>query len=175
MPSRFTKVQLHNMFIEDLGSRLDSHSDPASKVLLVDLKNPKRALKVYVFNCTCPPGGRALDEYKIQLIIDGQARGERGRFDDSDGRRILIVGYATPFSDENDGVYVIWDTDYHMEFAYSANLQCYLEPMLQSLSEDVVTCLKHGNGEKIVVAQRTNLAKAIEQRIEIDFMKLLEN
>lgn len=170
---RFSREKLNEMFLQDLGDRLDVDSGVSSKPLLVTLKKPKRELKVYLFNCTCPPGGRALDEYKIQLIIDGQKRGERGKFDDSDGRRILIVGYAAPFVDDEDGVYVIWDTNYHMEFAYSANLQCYLDPMLKAMSQDVVTSLKHGNGEKIIVALRKNLTKAIEQRIELDIQELL--
>lgn len=174
MPAKFNKKQLNTMFVEDLGGRIASVSDLAHKPLLIDLKSPKRQLKVYLYNCTCPPGGRALDEYKIQLILEGQERGVRGRFDDSDGRRILIVGYATPFADDKDGVYVIWDTDYHMEFAWSANLQCYLDPMIQALTQSVVTCYKRGNGEQIIVAQRKNLSEAIEQRIDTDYLKLLE-
>ena len=61
-----------------------------------------------------------------------------------------------------------------MEFAYSANLQCYLDPMLQALSDDVVTCYKKGNREKIVVAKRESLTKAIERRIQLDIQALLE-
>ena len=68
---------------------------------------------------------------------------------------------------------VVNDCCFHMEFAYSANLQCYLDPMLQALSEDVVTRCKKGNGEKIVVAKRENLSKAIEQRIYLNFEYLM--
>ncbi len=144
-----------------------------SKTLLFDLERPKRKLRIYVFNCTCPPGCRALDEYKIQMIIEGQSRGERGHINADDGRIPLIVGYACPFDDDLDGVYILWDTSFHMEFAYSANLQCYLDPMLQALSEDVVTCYKKGNREQIVVARRKNLTKAIERRIQLDIQNLL--
>ncbi len=173
MAGKFAKEQLNKLLLEDLGERVEWHSDLTSKTFLVDLKNPKRKLRIYVFNCTCPPGGRALDEYKIQMIIEGQKRGERGALDASDGRTVLIIGYASPFNDVIDGVYVIWDTNYHMEFAYSANLQCYLDPMLKALSEGVVTCYKKGNREQIVVALRKNLSGAIERRIELNVQNML--
>ena len=173
MTARFSKEELNGLIIEDLGDRVVWSSGINSKTLLLDLEMPKRKLRIYVFNCTCPPGGRALDEYKIQMIVEGQSRGERGRINMNDGRIPLIMGYACPFDDDKDGVYIIWDTNFHMEFAYSANLQCYLDPMLQALSEDVVTCYKKGNREQIVVARRENLTKAIERRIQLDIQNLL--
>ena len=173
MAARFSKEELNGLIIEDLGDRVVWNSGINSKTLLLDLEMPKRKLRIYVFNCTCPPGGRALDEYKIQMIIEGQSRGERGHINTDDGRIPLIMGYACPFDDDKDGVYIIWDTSFHMEFAYSANLQCYLDPMLQALSEDVVTCYKKGNGEQIVVARREHLTKAIERRIQLDIQNLL--
>jgi len=174
MAKRWSKEELNRFIIEDLCDRVEWHSELTSKVFLVDLKKPKRKLRIYVFNCTCPPGGRSLDEYKIQLIIEGQKRGARGYLDDSDERSVLLIGFATPFDDDDDGVYIIWDSTFHMDFAYSANLQCYLEPMLQALTEDVVTCLKKGNNEKIVVSLRKNLSKAIERRIELNIQSVLE-
>ena len=173
MAARFSKEELNGLIIEDLGDRVVWNSGINSKILLLDLEMPKRKLRIYVFNCTCPPGGRALDEYKIQMIIEGQSRGERGHINTDDGRIPLIMGYACPFDDDKDGVYIIWDTSFHMEFAYSANLQCYLDPMLQALSEDVVTCYKKGNREQIVVARREHLTKAIERRIQLDIQNLL--
>lgn len=173
MAARFSKEELNGLIIEDLGDRVVWNSGINSKTLLLDLEMPKRKLRIYVFNCTCPPGGRALDEYKIQMIIEGQSRGERGHINTDDGRIPLIMGYACPFDDDKDGVYIIWDTSFHMEFAYSANLQCYLNPMLQALSEDVVTCYKKGNREQIVVARREHLTKAIERRIQLDIQNLL--
>lgn len=174
MAGRFSKEELNGLIIEDLGDRVVSNSGMNSKTLLLDLEMPRRKLRIYVFNCTCPPGGRALDEYKIQMIIEGQSRGERGHINTDDDRIPLIMGYACPFDNDRDGVYILWDTSFHMEFAYSANLQCYLDPMLQALSEDVVTCYKKGNREQIVVARRENLTKAIERRIQLDIQTLLE-
>ncbi len=173
MAARFSKEELNGLIIEDLGNRVAWNSGLNSKTLLLDLEKPKRKLRIYVFNCTCPPGGRALDEYKIQMIIEGQSRGERGHIKADDDRIPLIIGYACPFDDDENGVYILWDASFHMEFAYSANLQCYLDPMLQALSEEVVTCYKKGNKEQIVVAKRDNLTKAIEQRIRLDIQNLL--
>ncbi len=173
MAARFSKEELNGLIIEDLRDRVAWNSGINSKTLLLNLEMPKRKLRIYVFNCTCPPGGRALDEYKIQMIIEGQSRGERGHIKNDDGRIPIIMGYACPFDDDKDGVYIIWDTTFHMEFAYSANLQCYLDPMLQSLSQDVVTCFKKGNREQIVVARRENLSKAIERRIQLNIQNLL--
>lgn len=173
MAVRFNKDELNQLIIGDLGNRVSWHSDLSSKTLLLNLTNPVRKLRIYVFNCTCPPGGRALDEYKIQMIIEGQRRGERGRIHMDDDRIPLIMGYACPFADDYDGVYVLWDTSYHTEFAYSANLQCYLDPMLQALSDDVVVCYKKGNREQIVVARRECLSKAIERRINLDIENVL--
>lgn len=173
MAARLSKGELNRLIIEDLGDRVAWSSSMNSKTLLLDLERPKRKLRIYVFNCTCPPGGRALDEYKIQMIIEGQGRGERGRINVGDDRIPLIIGYACPFDDAKDGIYILWDTSFHMEFAYSASLQCYLDPMLQALSEDVVVCNKKGSREQMVVARRQNLSKAIEQRIRLDIQNLL--
>ena len=173
MTARFSKEELNGLIIEDLGDRVVWSSGINSKTLLLDLEMPKRKLRIYVFNCTCPPGGRALDEYKIQMIIEGQSRGERGHINMNDGRIPLIMGYACPFDDDKDGVYIIWDTNFHMEFAYSANLQCYLDPILQPLTEDIITYYKKGNRKQIVVARRENLTKAIERRIQLDIQNLL--
>lgn len=173
MRARFSKEELNRMIIDDLGDRFAWSSGISSKTLLIDLERPKRKLRIYVFNCTCPPGGRSLDEYKIQMIVEGQKRGKRGHIKADDERYPLIVGYACPFVDDLDGVYILWDANFHMEFSYSANLQCYLAPMLQALTEDVVTCYKKGNKEQLIVAMRKNLAKAIEQRIQLDIQNLI--
>ena len=90
MAARFSKEELNGLIIEDLGDRVVWNSGINSKTLLLDLEMPKRKLRIYVFNCTCPPGGRALDEYKIQMIIEGQSRGERGHINTDDGRIPLI-------------------------------------------------------------------------------------
>ena len=58
MAARFNKEELNSMIIEDLGDRVAWNSERTSKTLLLDLENPRRKLRIYVFNCTCRPGAR---------------------------------------------------------------------------------------------------------------------
>ena len=67
---RLSKKVLNTIFLEGLGEHVVWHSDIFSSPLLVDLQPRNLRLRVYLWNCTNPPGGRALDEYKIQHIID---------------------------------------------------------------------------------------------------------
>ena len=87
---RLSKQALNTIFVEGLGDHVVWHSDTSSFPLLVDLQPRNLRLRVYLWNCTNPPGGRALDEYKIQVILPGQQRGERGQLDYSDGRLPII-------------------------------------------------------------------------------------
>lgn len=171
---RLKQRELHNLFLEDLGTLASDIIDMGKKPLLLRLCYPiNRELKVYIFNCTAPPGGRSIDEFKVQLILDGQKRGERGTFDTSDGRTCLIVGYANPFSDISGGIWVLFELDKHMEFAYSANIQVYLRQILPALEEPVHVCQKQ-NKEILVLAQRQYLIEALQERLSIDLAVMLE-
>ena len=130
-------------------------------------------MKVYLFNCTNPPGGRKHDEFKSQLIIENQKKPERGRLTEAPGEFVLLVGYATPFEDQMDGVYVIWETERHREFSFSANLQVKLEPMLETTEKKVVLYTK-ANGEVVILAKRRYLVDAVEERLHEDIKILLK-
>lgn len=171
---RLSQKQLHEIFLHDLGSVCQDVVDTGRKPLLMRLKYPfNRDVKVYVFNCTSPPGGRSYDEFKVQLILDGQKRGERGRFDTSDGRTIMIVGYASPFADSSEGIWVLFETAKHMEFAYSANIQVYLRQMLPTLEKGVHICTKN-NKETLVLSQRQHLQEALSKRFDHDLITMME-
>ena len=172
--TRLKQTELHSLFLQDVGAYAENIFDNGRKPLYIHLKPPfNRDLKVYVFNCTAPPGGRTIDEFKVQLILDGQKRGERGRFDTSDGRTVLIVGYATPFVDALDGIWVLFEFDKHRDFAYSANIQVYLRQILPALSTNVYVCQKH-NKEILVISQRQYLLNALIERFDIDLNVMLE-
>ena len=172
--TRLTQKELHDLFLQDVGIYADYVMDNGRKPLCLHLKYPfNRYLKVYIFNCTAPPGGRSIDEFKVQLILDGQKRGERGHFNTSDGRTILIVGYAAPFVDVAGGIWVLFELDKHMEFAYSANIQVYLRQILPSLERDVYVCQKQ-NKEILVISQRQYLLDALKKRFDIDLAVMLE-
>jgi hypothetical protein len=102
----------------------------------VDLQPRNLRLRVYLWNCTNPPGGRALDEYKIQVILPGQQRGERGQLDYSDGR-LPIIGALV--RDGDDVSFAFWDADKHSDFAYSGNMQVKADVIVESF---VRRCLK---------------------------------
>lgn len=168
MATRFTAKQLNNLFLSDLGEMFCVKSDIDKKPLLISpVVTPEITYKVYIYNCTNPPGGRTLDECKIQLILPNQGRGNRGHLDESDGTIILIVGFAIYDSIEN-GVWVIWETNKHREFAYSANLQVKMGSLLDTITNKCFHTKKPGNGELIVVSDREHLCDAIALREKLD-------
>ncbi|MCQ2011376.1 hypothetical protein NOM01_15455 [Sporolactobacillus sp. STSJ-5] len=174
MSRRLTQRELHLLFLHDIGECARDVKDNGGKPLSLRLSYPfNRDLNVYIFNCTAPPGGRSIDEFKVQLILDGQKRGVRGKFDTSDGRTTLIVGYATPFTDMDEGIWVLFELDKHMEFAYSTNIQVYLRQMLCALEENVYVCQKHNN-EILILSQRQHLIEALQKRFDIDLQIMLE-
>lgn len=134
---RLKKNELNTLFINGLDSMVSSHSGEDSAPLLIDLAAPlSLKLRVYLFNCTNPPGGRALDEYKIQIILPGQQRGQRGTLDYSDGRMPILAAYV---QEGDDGVFVMWDADKHEDFSYSANMQVKADVIIQALYSEVAS------------------------------------
>ena len=85
---------------------------------------------------------------------------------------VLIVGYADPLDVPDDGVWVLFELDKHREFAYSANIQIYLRQILQTLTNDVYSHLKH-NKETVVLARRPYLLQALEKRFDIDLQIMI--
>ncbi|TQI67891.1 hypothetical protein [Clostridium sp. KNHs216] len=172
---RLSQKTLHKMLLYDLDEHVAAqHSDISKKPLLIDLDSYPSKLKVYLFNCTCPPGGRTTDEYKIQLILENQKRNERCHIDNSDGRTVLLMGYAIPLIDVEDGVYIIWQTDMHVNAAYSANLQVTLPYMLKALATDVFTYKKYGNNERMVLCDRKHIYQAIKKRKDWDTEEMIK-
>lgn len=173
MAKRLTTTQLNELFVADIGNEYVVKNAINEKPLLVSpTNNSDVTYKVYIYNCTNPPGGRTLDEYKIQLILPNQGRGNRGRLDESDGTTILLVGFAIYDSVEN-GAWVIWETERHREFAYSANLQVKLGNLLDTIAQKVYCTRKPGNGENIIVSDREHLSEAIKLREKVDVETLL--
>jgi putative restriction endonuclease len=82
-------------------------------------------VRAYLFTVTRDRSiqGRPLDEYKIQLIIDGQARRARASLD-LHGAYTILLGFSPDF-----GVFVGWEARLYLGFAYSANVQVR-EPIL---------------------------------------------
>lgn len=165
--SRLSKKRLNQLFIDALGSAVCHIDDLSGNPLIIDLCRPYPIkLRVYIFNCTNPPGGRALGEYKIQPMIKGQQNGQKCHFDYSDTRIPLCVGYAQIFGTVDDGVFVLWDTIKHEEFSFSANFQVKMHVITDALDKPIASGRKN-NGEIILAARSEHLLEAIEKRMDI--------
>ena len=175
MRQKLSSVVLNQMFLDSLGKYVESYNGIEDKPLIVKLKPPYNIIiKVYLYNCTNPPGARQAGEYKSQIILPGQQRGKRGRFEMEPGIKTLLVGFATITGELPDGVFVLWELRKHIEFAYSANVQVGLNTLLHAYAEPMFSVKKRGNGELIVVSRPYKLIYAIQKRIEIDIDLLLE-
>lgn len=168
MANRISTSQLHTHFLDDLGDKFILLSDIEKKPLLFSpSKNRDIIYKAYIYNCTNPPGGRQLDEFKIQLKIPGQREGDRGVLDETDGTIILLVGFANYDTEEN-GVWIFWETKRHMSFAFNANLQVKMGMIIDTITKKYYPIKKRGNGEIIVLSNRSYLREALDLREKID-------
>ena len=155
---RYSKRDLNGIFLEGLGTHVAFHSDVSERPMLVDLVPRRLRLRVYIWNCTNPPGGRALDEYKFQIILPGQLPRERGQLDYSDGRTPIIGA--------------LWDADKHEDFAYSASMQVKADTIISALCAKVAEGTRN-NEERIVCARPEYVYEAILRRFEIQHEELM--
>jgi excisionase family DNA binding protein len=128
LSERVSQVELHRRFVAALGDRVTRHAQLERKPLELDLHAPlpSRA-RIYLFNATRPPGGRPMGEHKVQLIMPGQRRGERGQFDQGDGRIVILAGYAA-----EEDVFILWDAGLYPDFAWSRNVQVRAETIIEA-------------------------------------------
>ena len=173
---RMTPSELHAEFLAALSNLVVKHSDLGAKPLELEMQGslPLRA-RVYMYNATRPPGGRPAGECKIQLIVPNHERGQRGNFDLSDGRTVLLIGYAA-----EDAVFVLWDAGAYRDFAYSRNVQVKSETILAAFARGIgrqQRRLRPGGGmmvrETVVAATADHLAEAIALRVDLSRKRLL--
>ncbi len=173
---RMTPSELHDQFLAALRDLVVEHSDLGVKPLELKMEGslPLRA-RVYMYNATRPPGGRPVGEYKIQLIVPNHPRGERGNFDLSGRRTVLLVGYSA-----EDAVFVLWDAGAYRDFAYSRNVQVTSETILAAFAKGIglqERRLRPGGGmmvsETVVTATAEYLAEAIGMRVALSRKRLL--
>lgn len=170
--SRLSKKRLNQVLLSALGSAVTYVEDAEGNPLQIDVNIPyKVQLRIYIYNCTNPPGGRTLGEYKIQPMIKGHQNGDKCHFDFSENRIPLVVGYAQILGGADDGVFVLWDAYKHDAFSFSANFQAKAQVIIDALSTAVAQGTKT-NGEVIVAAQSRHLLQAIAKRIEISFSNI---
>lgn len=177
LTARVSQTEMHERLIETLGKRVLRHGPTSAKPLEIDLGSPLPVrIRVYMFNATRPPGGRPLGEHKVQLIVPGQRRGERGSFDHGDDRVVLLVGYAA-----EEDVYILWDAGLYSNFAWSRNVQVKAETIIEATAGKLATQfrqLRPSEGpavvETLIAAPAERLAEAIDTRIQLSRQRLIE-
>lgn len=177
LTERVLQDELHRRLVRALGSsNVRSHSPWDAKPFEMDLAPPlPHRVRVYMYNATRPPGGRPLGEHKVQLIVPGQRRGQRGSFDNGDGRIVLLVGYAA-----EEDVFVLWDAGLYTEFAWSRNVQVKAETIIQASAGKLATQerqLRPPSGrpivETVLSVKPRSLADAFVRRMELTRERLL--
>ena len=177
LTARISQTEMHERLITALGKRVLRHGPTSAKPLEIDLGGqlPVR-IRVYMFNATRPPGGRPTGEHKVQLIVPGQRRGERGSFDHGDDRVVLLVGYVA-----EEDVYVLWDAGLYANFAWSRNVQVKVETIIEAMAGKLATQfrqLRPAEGpaivETLLAAPTERLAEAIDTRIQLSRQRLIE-
>lgn len=179
LTERVPQEEMHRRFVEALGpSTVLTHGPLDAKPFEVDLAAPlPQRVRVYMYNATRPPGGRPLGEHKIQLMVPGQSKGERGAFDHGEGRIVLLVGYAA-----EEDVFVLWDAGLYSNFAWSRNVQIKGHTIIDATAGKIATQerrLRPSLGktvvEILVAAKARNLADAIERRMELTRQRLMND
>jgi hypothetical protein len=168
--NRLSKQELHKEFLSAVDNSLIKHTDPEKIPLEVDFEPPlPPKVRVYMFNVTNPPGGRPSDEYKSQLILPEQKRGERASFDHSDGRIVLLVGYSA-----QSEVFILWDAGLYHDFAYSRSVQVKGETVFKAIAGELGEQTRHlqAGTEVVVASNRKNLKDAIIRRNNLTVERL---
>ena len=171
---RLHTTELNHVFLLALGGSVAWYSGDESKPLELDLTVPApRRLRVYIYNATYPPGGRTLGERKIQLIVAGQPRGERGNLDHSDGRTVLLVGYEADVD-----VFILWDAGTYRNVPYSMNVQVNAETIFSAYAGKVETQARARRTprtvtETVICCPSERLQEAIDLRLELSLARLL--
>jgi hypothetical protein len=177
LTARVSQTEMHERLIAALGRCVLRHGPTSAKPLEIDLGGqlPVR-IRVYMFNATRPPGGRPTGEHKVQLIVPGQRRGERGSFDHGDDRVVLLVGYVA-----EEDVYVLWDAGLYSNFAWSRNVQVKVETIIEATAGKLATQfrqLRPAEGpaivETLLAAPTERLAEAVDTRIQLSRQRLIE-
>ena len=179
LTERVTQSELHRRLVSALGdSIVRFHSSWEVKPFDMDLAPPlPQRVRVYMYNATRPPGGRPLGEHKIQLIVPGQERDQRGSFDNGGGRIVLLLGYSA-----EEDVFVLWDAGLYTDFAWSRNVQIKAETIIRATAGRLATQerrLRPPGGrsvvETVLAVKPRRLAEAIGRRMELTRQRLLRD
>lgn len=170
LTERVSSAELHQRLVDALKPHVLHHGSYEEKPLELDLSPPlPQRVRVYMYNATRPPGGRPLGEHKVQLIVPGQRRDERGSFDNTGGRIVLLIGYAA-----EEDVFILWDAGLYSDFAWSRNVQVKAETIIEASAGKLATQerrLRPTSGpsvlETVLAANARRLPEAISRRMQL--------
>lgn len=114
--------------------------------------------------------GRPLGEHKIQMIGDGQQRGQYEDLIFLSGAETVLAGFSPDY-----GVFVLWEARYHHRYAYSRNVQVreYLLEQARRTGWAVDEPRRVANGREVRAAVSAgNLTRFIRLAREADLSGL---
>jgi hypothetical protein len=116
---------------------------------------------LYIWQITDPPGGRSIDENKIQIILPGQKRGERADFAHKDDFFTLLVGFRKDIE-----IFCLWDSYLYEKIPFSRNVQVKEKTLFNAINGGIqYQKRKLWVGPELIIAtNKTNLKKAINKR-----------
>jgi hypothetical protein len=152
------RVKLQERLVTDLGGYCEILSTIEKWPLIVKVKSIGVIFAIYIYPNTNPHGGRALEEYKLNLKVPGQKQRERSNFDYSLGVP-LLMSYA-----EDYDTYVIYEARKHVNFLWSSNLQSRVE-LLRAASINGIARMTKKNGETLIGVVSSELPKGIAESL----------
>lgn len=160
MPA-LTKTELHDRITTALGvAAARTGFDDVPLLLNVPGLVP---LAIWAFTITSPPGGRHPTESKIQIMVPGQGRDERGEFEGPADHYKLLIGVHP-----EDDIFVVWDAYKHRSFAFSKNVQVKGQLMWEATISGIATATRNlsNSVETVIAARGDRLADAIRVRMQ---------
>ena len=113
------KEKLNKIFCDSIEVPITEVIDYSSFPLKFEFQNLKPSKCIlYIWQITDPPGGRTVDENKIQIIIPGQRRDKRANFAHEKDYLTLLVGYRVDIE-----IFCLWDAYLYENIPFSRNVQ----------------------------------------------------
>jgi hypothetical protein len=160
------RATLHRRSITALGSSVLSHSELDRRPLELELQHPLPSkVRLYLFTLTHPPGGRTVGEHKIQIILPGQKRAERGELNFSGSRFVLLAGLEPEWN-----VFVLWDARHYRNIPHSRNVQVKAATVYEAYVHKMALQKRRlwgGVSETIVACTKDSLASALLTRFDL--------
>jgi len=158
--------ELHEIFSDAIGPQIVDVSDYTQKPFDIELIEPYRPLRVYLYNLVSGAGTSRPSEYKAVLRVPGQPVGRYGAFALDPDRDLLLAAYAGA-----EGVFVLWDANLHPRFKNGGNIQVTAKSVLSARETGASVQLRglaSGDRETVYLCQASRLWDTILRRLGVD-------